>query len=186
MGLSSVLLGFKVAILLGSGFQQNEMMEPKKALEEAGATVYIVAPEEKVRGWDWFTVKQLDEFAVDVPLNQAKASDFDALLMPGGFWADELRIDDKAVTFVKGFADKPIGIICHGQWMMINAGLTEGKTMTSWPSIEKDLTNAGAHWVNQEVVRDGKLVTSRMPEDIPAFNKALIELFKETMANKKP
>lgn len=177
--MGAALVGVKIAILVTSGFEQSEMVGPKRALEEAGATVHIVAPQAgKVQGWDWMVPKPLDEFTVDVPLNQTSASNYDALVLPGGLSSpDDLRIDAGALTFVQGFANKPIAAICHGPWILINAGLVKGKTLTSWYSIKIDLTNAGATWVDQEVVVDGNLITSRMPDDVPAFNKAIIEHF---------
>lgn len=175
------LNGKKVAILVANGFEQSEMVEPRKALDEAGAKTQIVSPENnKVKGWKhdhWG-----DEFSVDVPLDQAKAESYDALLLPGGVLnPDKLRLLPKAVEFVKQFhkAGKPIAAICHGPWTLINAEVVKGKKITSWGSIKVDLINAGANWVDQEVVRDGKLVTSRNPHDIPAFNKAIIEMFGE-------
>lgn len=173
------LKGFKVAFLVTNAFEQIELEEPKRALEQAGATVKIVSPQfTTVKGWNHDKPK--DDFKVDLPLANAKAEDFDALVLPGGVAnPDKLRIDEKAVHFAKQFAHKPIGAICHGPWLLINAELVKNKTMTSYLSLKADLTNAGAKWVDKEVVRDGNLVTSRKPDDIPAFNKALIELFAE-------
>jgi protease I len=173
------LQGLKVAILIASGFEQSEMVGPKQALEKAGATVHIVAPtEEPVQGWDWMVGVPKDFFPVDVALSQADPELYDALLLPGGLISpDDLRLDERAVAFVKGFAHKPIAAICHGPWMLINADLVKGKRLTSWPSIKVDLINAGGSWVDAEVVRDGLLLTSRMPEDIPAFNQAMVQLF---------
>lgn len=180
------LYGFKVAILVGAGFQQTEMESPKKALEDAGATVHIVSlVENKVQGWDWYIPAPKDEFKVDVAVKDANPNDYDALMIPGGLNSpDDLRLDEKTITFVKGFENKPIASICHGQWVLINAELVKNKTLTSWPSIKVDLTNAGATWVDKEVVRDGNLVTSQKQEDLPAFNKAMLELFTEAMAQK--
>lgn len=173
--------GLKVAILVENGFEQVEMTEPKKALEQAGAKTEIVSPSKgKVKGWK---IKEWgDEFQVDKELNQAKAEQYDALLLPGGVMnPDHLRMNEKAVDFVKHFvqAKKPIAAICHGPWVLINAEAVKGKKMTSWPSVKTDLINAGAQWVDQEVVRDQNMVTSRKPDDIPAFNKAMLELFAE-------
>lgn len=175
------LNGKKVAILVANGFEQVEMTEPRKALDDAGAKTQIVSPENgKVKGWKhdhWG-----DEFSIDVSLDQAKTESYDALLLPGGVLnPDALRLLPKAVEFVKQFhkANKPIAAICHGPWTLINAEAVKGHKLTSWGSIKVDLINAGANWVDQEVVRDGKLVTSRKPHDIPAFNKAIIELFAE-------
>jgi protease I len=187
MSVGTWLVGIKVAILIATGFEQSEMEGPKKALEDAGAIVLIVSPVEgKVQGWDWIALKPKDDFVVDVQLNNANPDDYDALLLPGGLNSpDDLRLDDTAVAFVKGFENKPIAAICHGPWILINAGLVQNKTLTSWPSIKIDLINAGATWVDKEVVRDGYLITSRMPDDVPAFTKAMIDLFAEYCAQKK-
>ncbi len=187
MTVSTWLYGFKVAILITTGFQQSEMVGPKKALEDAGAIVHIVSPEEgKVQGWDWITLQPKDDFVVDVSLDQVNPNDYDALVLPGGLSSpDDLRLDERAITFVKSFENKPIAAICHGQWLLINADLVKNRTVTSWPSIKIDLTNAGAKWIDQDAVRDGNLITSRMPDDVPAFNKAMIQLFAETLAQRK-
>jgi protease I len=173
------LKGKKVAILVADGFEQVELTEPKEALEKAGAQTSIVSPAKgKVKGWkmtDWGK-----EMAVDVPLASARAEDFDALLLPGGVMnPDKLRLEPQALRFVKAFFDegKPVAAICHGPWTLIDAGVVRGRTLTSYPSIQTDLKNAGARWVDREVVSDGNLVTSRKPDDIPAFNRAVIELF---------
>src|SRR6476646_5723966 len=146
--MASKLDGKKVAILVTDGFEQVELTEPKRALEEAGASTMIVSPKEgKVKGWNH--TEWGDQFSVDVPLQNANASDFDALLLPGGVMnPDNLRMDQKAVAFVREFSEakKPIAAICHGPWTLINAGAVEGKTLTSWPSLETDLRNAGANW----------------------------------------
>lgn len=175
----SNIKGLRVAILVANGFEQSEMYEPKKALEAQGAITTIVSPEKgKVKGWkmkNWG-----DEFPVGKDLNEANADEFDALLLPGGLMnPDTLRMNPKAINFVKSFikAHKPIAAICHGPWVLIDAEWVKGKTITSWPAIKKDLMNAGAKWVDQEVAKDELLVTSRKPDDIPAFNKAMIELF---------
>ena len=170
----------KVAILVANGFEQVELTKPKEALEEQGATTQIVSIEKgKVKGWDH--TKWGDEFEVDVHVNDANPSDYDALLLPGGVMnPDHLRNNKKAVEFVKHFTnkEKPIAAICHGPWTLIETGFVKGKTMTSYPSIQTDLKNAGASWVDREVVRDENLVTSRKPDDIPAFNEKMIELFE--------
>jgi protease I len=169
--------GKRVAILVAEGFEQSEMVKPRKALEEAGARTAIVSPaKDEVQGWNHFD--KGERFKVDVPLEQAKAEDFDALLLPGGVAnPDQLRAQPKAVQFVKRFveAGKPIGVICHGPWTLIEAGAVKGRTMTSWPSLKTDLGNAGAKWVDQEVVVDRGIVSSRKPDDIPAFSRKLIE-----------
>jgi protease I len=169
----------KVAILVAEGFEQVELTEPKKALDEAGAETRIVSPAKgQVQGWKHFD--KADKFKVDVPLEQADASEFDALLLPGGVAnPDQLRTLPAAVQFVRKFFDagKPVASICHGPWTLIEAGAAKGRTVTSWPSLKTDLTNAGAKWVDQEVVTDNGLVTSRKPADIPAFNRKMVEQF---------
>ena len=173
--------GKRVAILVAEGFEQVEMTAPRKALDEAGAQTKIVSPAKgEVQGWNHFT--HADRFPVDVPLEQARAEDFDALLLPGGVAnPDQLRMNPKAVQLVRAFFDagKPIGVICHGPWTLIEAGVVEGRTLTSWPSVKTDLENAGARWVDQEVVVDHCLVSSRNPKDIPAFNRKIVEEFAE-------
>jgi protease I len=175
------LSGKKVAILVADGFEQVELTGPKKALEEAGATTQIVSPEESVvKGWNH--TEWGDEFDVDVALENASANDFDALLLPGGVMnPDKLRRNEQALAFVKEFFanGRPVGAICHGPWTLIDAGLVEGREMTSYHTIQTDLKNAGAKWTDAEVVVDNGLVTSRKPDDIPAFNKKLIEEFAE-------
>lgn len=178
------LEGLKVAILVDDGFEQVELIKPRKALDQAGAETRIVSPKgERVRGWDF--TDWGNELPVDVPLDGAKPDDFDALLLPGGvFNPDALRMQPKAVAFVKAFFDagKPVASICHGPWTVIEAGAAQGRRIASWPSLKTDLRNAGAEWVDQEVVVDGHLVTSRKPDDIPAFNRAMIDLFAQSLA----
>ena len=173
--------GKRVAILVAEGFEQVEMAGPRKALEEAGAQTKLVSPAQgEVQGWNHFS--HAERFPVDVPLDQANAGEFDALMLPGGVAnPDQLRMNPKAVQFVRAFfeAGKPIGVICHGPWTLIEAGVVEGRTMTSWPSLKTDLENAGAKWVDQEVVVDRGLVSSRNPKDIPAFNRKIVEEFAE-------
>jgi protease I len=178
----------RVAALVENGFEQSELLEPKEALEAAGAQVDVVSPQSgKVKGWkhtDWG-----QEVAVDRDLAEVKADEYDALLLPGGVMnPDRLRMNSQAVAFVKAFADtgKPIAAICHGPWTLIEAGAVQGRTMTSWPSLQSDLRNAGAHWVDQEVVTDNGLVTSRKPDDIPAFNRKMIEEFAEGRHSREP
>ncbi|MBX6364468.1 MAG: type 1 glutamine amidotransferase [Gemmatimonadetes bacterium] len=175
------LTGKRIAILVADGFEQVEMTEPRKVLDDAGAETVLISPNaERVRGWrhgEWG-----DEFAVDVPLDRARAADFDALLQPGGVMSpDRLRMDERAVAFVRAFFDegKPVAAICHGPWMLVEADRVRGRTVTSWPSLRTDLRNAGATWVDREVVTDHGLVTSRKPDDIPAFNAKMIEEFAE-------
>lgn len=173
--------GKKIAILVTDGFEQSELVEPRQALDEAGAQTQIVSPTEgKVKGWkdkEWG-----DEFPVDVMLEQANAEDYDGLLLPGGVInPDKLRMQPAAVEFVKDFfsAGKPVAAICHGPWTLVEAGVVQGRTLTSWASIRTDIINAGGEWVDQEVVTDNGLVTSRSPQDIPAFNRKMIEEFAE-------
>jgi protease I len=173
------LNGKKVAILVTHGFEQVELTEPRQALQEAGATAQIVSPAEgRVKGWNF--TQWGDELAVDVPLEQARAEDYDALLLPGGVMnPDQLRIDLKALAFVRSFFDvgKPVAVICHGPWTLIDAGAVRGRRITSWPSVRTDLKNAGADWVDEAVVVDHGLVSSRKPDDIPQFNAKMIEAF---------
>jgi protease I len=174
-----ILKGLKVAILVEDGFEQSELVEPRKALDQAGAETVVVSPKsDHVRGWnskDWG-----DKFQVDMDLERARAQEFGALLLPGGVMnPDKLRMQPKAVEFVKAFfdANKPVAVICHGPWTVIEAGAARGRKIASWPSLKTDLRNAGAEWVDQEVVVDRTLVSSRKPDDIPAFNRAMIDLF---------
>jgi protease I len=171
------LNGKRVAILVTEGFEQVEMTGPRKALTDAGAKTEIVSPAaDEVQGWNHFD--KGDRFQVDVGVDAANANDYDALLLPGGVAnPDQLRANPKAVQFVDN--GKPIGVICHGPWTLIEAGAVKGRTMTSWPSLKTDLTNAGAKWVDQEVVTDRGIVSSRKPADIPAFSKKLIEEIAE-------
>lgn len=178
--------GLKIAIVVANGFEQSEMVEPKKNLEQAGAKTFIISPDEgKVKGWkekNWG-----DAFTVDKKIDQAKVEDYDGLLLPGGVMnPDTLRLHPSVINFIKGFvkANKPIAAICHGPWTLINAEAVKGRKITSWPSIKTDLINAGANWVDQEVVKDGNIVTSRKPADIPAFNKAFIELLAQKLVKR--
>lgn len=179
--MAATLQNLKVAMLVTDGFEQSEMTEPKKALEKEGAQVDIVSLKSgKIKGWKH--TQWGDEFPVDVTLDKAASADYAALVLPGGVMnPDKLRLEEKAVQFIKDFIDtnKPIAAICHGPWTLINANGVKGKTMTSWKSIKLDLENAGAKWVDKEVVRDGKLITSRKPDDIPAFNDEMIKLFSQ-------
>jgi protease I len=174
-----MLNGMKVAILVADGFEQVELTAPKKALDEAGAETLIVSPAKKqVQGWKHFD--KADKFAVDVPLDEADAESFAALLLPGGVAnPDQLRTLPKAVAFVRAFFDagKPVAAICHGLWTLVEADVVSGRTVTSWPSLKTDLINAGARWVDREVVVDDGLVSSRKPDDIPAFNQKMLEEF---------
>ena len=182
------LNGVKVAILVTDGFEQVEMTEPRQALDKAGAQTRLVSPKAgRVKAWkfkEWG-----DEFPVDVPLAQAHAEDFDAILLPGGVInPDTLRIDKNAVLFVQAFLDagKPVAAICHGPWTLIETGKLRERRLASWPSLRTDIENAGAHWVDQEAVVDGNLVTSRKPDDIPAFNREMIALLGRLRGGQAP
>lgn len=171
----------RVAIVATDGFEQSELLEPKKALEAAGATVDVISLKPgRIRGWkrgDWG-----DEVAVDAVVGQARADDYDALVLPGGVInPDKLRMHDDVLTFVRAFFDqgKAVGAICHGPWTLINAGVVKGRHVTSWPSLRQDLVNAGGRWTDEEVVAERGLVTSRKPDDLPAFNRKLIEVIAQ-------
>jgi protease I len=178
--MASELQGRRVAILVENGVEEVELTEPRKALEASGARTDIVSPHRKVKAWnmsDWG-----DEFDCDVDLETASAQDYDALLLPGGVMnPDRLRMNPRALEFVRNFfeAGKPVASICHGPWTLIDAGVVKGRTMTSYPSLGSDLVNAGARWVDREVVVDQGLVTSRNPDDLPAFNRKMVEEFSE-------
>jgi protease I len=175
------LEGKKVAILAADMFERVELEEPRKALEEAGAQTEVISIHDgEIKGFDHFdpanTVK------VDRTVEEASVDDYDALLIPGGVGnPDQLRGDENAVSFVREFAasKKPMAVICHGPWVLIDAGVARGRTLTSWPTVATDLRNAGANWVDKEVVVDDGIVTSRKPDDIPAFNEKMIEEFAE-------
>lgn len=175
--MASNLQGKKIAILATDGFEQVELTEPKKALEQAGAQTVVIAPKPgEIKGWNKTEWGQAVK--VDRTLDQVQASEFDALVLPGGVMnPDHLRMEPKAVNFVREFGQsgKPVAAICHGPWMLVETGLVKGKTITSWPSLKTDIKNAGGNWVDQEVVSDGQFVTSRKPDDIPAFNRTVIE-----------
>ena len=171
------LQGKRVAILATNGFEQSELLEPKKNLEDAGAKVTVLSLKPgEIKGWDhtdWGKSVKVDGLVKD-----AKPDQFDALVLPGGQMnPDVLRTDSGAVTFVRTFVEsgKPVAAICHGPWTLIGADVVRGKTMTSWPSVRTDLKNAGAHWVDEPVIVDGNLITSRKPDDIPAFSQAIAE-----------
>lgn len=175
------LNGKKIAILVADGFEQVELTEPKKALEDSGAQTQIVSPAQGVVS-GWKHTEWGDNFPVDVSLESANPNDYDGLLLPGGVMnPDKLRRNPRALQFVKAFFDahKPVAAICHGPWTLIDAGVVRGRKMTSYESIQTDLKNAGAEWVDQEVVTDNGLVTSRKPDDLPAFNQKMIEEFAE-------
>lgn len=171
----------KVAILVAEGFEEVELTKPREALKKAGAETQLISPKPgSVKAWNhthWG-----DSYDVDLSLDEANAEEFDALLLPGGVLnPDQLRMNDKAVDFVNSFMDrgKPIAAICHGPWTLIETGKLRGRKMTSYPSLRTDLKNAGVNWVDEEVVVDQGLTTSRNPDDIPAFNSKMIEEFGE-------
>jgi protease I len=175
------LKGKRVAILATDMFEQVELTEPRKALEEAGATTEIVSLKEgEIQGFDHYD--KADTFPVDATVEEASPEDYDALLLPGGVGnPDALRMDENAVAFVRGFFDsgKPVAAICHAPWMLVEAGVVRGRPVASWPSLQTDIHNAGGEWKDEEVVVDGNLVTSRKPDDIPAFNRELMKLLAE-------
>jgi protease I len=178
----------RVAILVDNGFEEVELSEPRKALDGAGAQTSIVSPQDgQVRSWrfkEWG-----DNFQVDVPLGGADPQDFDALHLPGGVMnPDFLRMRPEAVAFVKAFFDagKPVSVICHGPWTVIETGAARGRRIASWPSLKTDIRNAGAEWVDEPVVVDGNLVSSRKPDDIPAFNREVINLFAQARTDARP
>jgi protease I len=184
--MSGELKGRKIAILATDGFEQVELTDPKKNVEAAGATTEVLSVKDgadgvSIRGWkftDWG-----DSVRVDRHVAKANVDDYDALILPGGqINPDKLRMEKSAVDFVKKFvaSGKPVAAICHAPWMLIEAGVVKGRTVTSWPSVHTDLENAGAKWVDREVVEDGNIITSRKPDDIPAFSKKLIEITAKT------
>ena len=175
--MSNSLAGKKVAILAANGFEESELTGPRKHLEDAGAAVEILSIKTgEIKGWnhtDWGKSVKVDHAVKD-----ASPAGYDALVLPGGQMnPDNLRIDKDAIAFIRNFASsgKPIAAICHGPWTLIEAGVVKGRTLTSWPSIKTDLKNAGAEWVDKEVVQDGNIITSRKPDDIDAFSSKLIE-----------
>jgi len=179
--MANELKGKRVAILVDNGFEQVELTQPKQALEQAGAQTHIVSPQSsQVKGWnhtDWG-----DTVSVDATIDQADAEDYDALMLPGGVMnPDHLRRNEKVQQFVRAFFDagKPVAAICHAPWTLIDASVVLGRTLTSYPSLQTDLKNAGATWVDREVVVDNGLVTSRNPDDLPAFNQKMIEEIAE-------
>ncbi|PYO08504.1 MAG: protease [Gemmatimonadetes bacterium] len=188
MAAEKQLLGKRVAILATDGVERVELLEPRKALDEAGARTVVVSPKTgKIKGWEhgqWG-----DDILVDQSLDSVRADDFDALLLPGGVMnPDRLRQSENAVQFVRSFFDagKPVAAICHAPWMLVEAVVVAGRTLTSWPSLRTDIRNAGGEWVDREVVTDEGLVTSRKPDDIPAFNRKMIEEFAEGLHEPQP
>ena len=173
------LEGKRVAMLMTDGVEQIEYTSPRSYLEERGATVVLLSPKdagEEVQGFNH--LQPGDKFRVEMNVRDANPTDFDALVLPGGVAnPDKLRMSREAIDFIRGFdiEDKPVGAICHGPWTLIDAGIATAKHMTSWPSLKRDLTNAGAEWTDDEVVIDARLVTSRKPDDLPAFNDALVK-----------
>jgi protease I len=173
------LQGKRVAMLLTDGVEQVEYTEPRKFLEGNGAQVTLVSPKnagEEIQGFDHLT--PAEKFKVELNVREARPADFDMLVLPGGVAnPDQLRLSKDAITFIREFGgeDKPIAAICHGPWTLIDAGLAQARHMTSWPTLRTDLANAGAEWTDEQVVVDGKLITSRKPDDIPAFNDAILK-----------
>ncbi|HEU4522039.1 MAG TPA: type 1 glutamine amidotransferase domain-containing protein [Thermoanaerobaculia bacterium] len=180
------LKGRRIAILVTDGFEQVELTSPREALEKAGAKCMIVAPKGgKVQGFDHHD--KAGKFDVDAELSNANASQFDAVLLPGGVInGDALRIEAKAQQFVREMdqAGKPVMVICHGPWVMVSAGIVKGRSLTSWPTLQDDIRNAGGEWHDREVLRDRNWVSSRKPDDLPAFNKAIVELVSEVQPAK--
>jgi protease I len=177
--MADTLKGKKVAVLAADMFERVELEEPRKALEEAGAEVEIVSIRDgEIKGFDHFDPANTVE--VDKTVEEVSPDDYDALLVPGGVGnPDQLRGDENAVAFVREFAaaGKPMAVICHGPWVLVESGVVRGKRVTSWPTLETDIRNAGGEWVDEEVVVDGTLVTSRKPDDIPAFNREMLRIF---------
>lgn len=175
------LKGYKIAIVLSSGFEEVEMTKPREALKKAGAKTYLISPDGgKVKSWRHD--KWGKEFKVDMNIKNAKPGDFDGIVLPGGVMnPDKLRTDKKVVKFISHFmkSKKPVAAICHGPWTLVETGKLKGRKMTSYRSIKTDLVNAGASWADKKVIVDKNLVTSRTPKDIPAFNKAMISLYTE-------
>ena len=176
--MTASLKGKRVAILVEDGFEDRELTGPLEALREAGATVTLVGP---TAGAEFKGKRGLATVKTDVAAGAARMRDFDALVIPGGHAPDKMRMRHAMVDLVRDAMDagKPVAAICHGLWPLIDAGVVRDRTVTSWPSLKTDLSNAGAHWVDQEVVTDNGLVTSRKPDDIPAFNRKMIEEFAE-------
>ncbi len=182
--LGSVLQGKHVAVLMTDGVEQVEYTVPREFLELNGAQVTLISPKpmgDEIQGFNHLSPG--DRFKVEMDVRDARQGDFDALILPGGVAnPDNLRLSAESITFIREFAreDKLIAAICHGPWTLIDAGIAEDKRMTSWPSLQEDLRNAGAEWVDEPVVIDGKLVTSRKPDDLPAFNQALLRELTQT------
>jgi protease I len=177
--MSDMLKGKKVAILAADMFERVELEEPRKALEDAGATTEVVSIHDgEIQGFDHFD--PASKIKVDRTVEEVSPGDYDALMIPGGVGnPDQLRGNENAVVFVQGFhtAGKPMAVICHGPWMLVESGVVRGKRVTSWPTLATDIRNAGGDWVDSEVVVDRNLVTSRKPDDIPAFNREMLRIF---------
>lgn len=182
--MDTTLNGMTIAILVTDGFEQSEFTEPRAALEQQGAITKVISAQRgKVQGFH-HDVKG-DQFDVDLTFSEASPQDFDAVLLPGGVMnGDQIRIIPEAQSFVRSMDEesKPIAAICHGGWLLVSCGLAEGRTMTSWPTLQDDIRNAGGNWIDQEVVVDGNLITSRKPSDIPDFNAKLIDKLFERLA----
>jgi len=182
------LEGKRVAIVMTDGVEQVEYTKPREFLEQQGAQVTLVSPKKKgeqIQGFNHLT--PADKFAVEMSVSEAKPDSFDALMLPGGVAnPDALRLSKESIQFIKSFGDsgKPIAAICHGPWTLIDAGVAKGKRMTSWPTLQNDLRNAGAQWTDEQVVVDGNVVTSRKPDDIPAFNNAMKDCFAAARASR--
>lgn len=172
----------KVAILVTDGFEQIELTSPREALENAGVTCHVISPKSgKVQGFNHHD--KADKIEVDVELANANPSQYDAVLLPGGVInGDALRIEEAAQKFVQTIdrSGKPVMVICHGGWLLVSSGLVKGHTMTSWPTLQDDIRNAGGKWVDREVVRDANRISSRKPDDLPAFNRAIVAALKES------
>jgi deglycase len=182
---ADTMKGKKVAILAADMFERVELEEPRKALEDAGAEVEVISIEDgQIQGFDHF--EPASKVKVDRTVEEASPDDYDALMVPGGVGnPDLLRGDENAVAFVSGMheAGKPMAVICHGPWVLVESGVVRGKRVTSWPTLETDIRNAGGEWVDEEVVVDGNLVTSRKPDDIPAFNREMLRIFSGERAS---
>ena len=185
--MSAKLQGKRIALLATDGVEQVELVRPMDAVREAGATVHLVAPKGgEIQGFNH--LDKGDTFAVDQTLDSVSAQDYDALILPGGVAnPDALRMDERAVEFVRGFieADKPVAAICHAPWLLVETGLVRGRTLTSWPSLRTDILNAGGDWVDREVVVDQRLITSRKPDDLPAFDRKVVELFSGVLEERR-
>jgi protease I len=180
------LKGKRVAIIVTDGFEQIEMTSPREALDNAGAKTVLISPKDgEVQGFRH--QDKAGKFKVDLPLAKADALEFDAVVLPGGVInADALRMEKRAQQFVQAMdrAGKPIAVICHGGWLLISAGLVNGRRITSWPSLQDDMLNAGAQWQDRECIRDSNLISSRKPDDLPAFNRETLGAISESRASK--